>query len=243
MANIPKPNYTQTPNIFFDEIIKELTFSELKVMLVVMRKTFGWQKKKDKISYSQIQDISGLSRQGVHDGLHGLMQKGYLRSEKTGQLYSYSLIIESDNVNAVDQSGKTTGQRSRPLPVNAVDQLSQKPVYPVDTQKKEYKEIKETIREESKNLSIILYELHLIIDPGYKQPDLDGWAADIDKINRLDGRDWQTIEKVIRWAKSDGFWKSNIISGKKLRDKFSQLYSKMSTVDKPKKHDYDIINF
>jgi len=90
---------------------------------------------------------------------------------------------------------------------------------------------------ESKELATTLYDLHLTIDPGYKQPNLDAWAADIDKIYRIDGRDWPTIEAVIRWAKADPFWRSNIISGKKLREKFTQLYAKMpgKDVDKPKK--------
>jgi len=97
---------------------------------------------------------------------------------------------------------------------------------------------------ESMELANTLYDLHLKIDPGYKQPNLDTWATDIDKIYRIDGRDWPTIEAVIRWAKGDPFWRSNIISGKKLREKFPQLYAKMQGVDKPKKKQDDPwINF
>lgn len=75
----------------------------------------------------------------------------------------------------------------------------------------------------------LLYDLHLCIDPGYKVPDsrIRAWATEIDKLNRLDGRTWEQIEDVIRWAKADTFWKSNIISGKKLREKFSILVAKM----------------
>jgi len=93
----------------------------------------------------------------------------------------------------------------------------------------------EDFSHESKELANTLYDLHLKIDPGYKQPNLDIWATDIDNIYRIDGRDWPTIEAVIRWAKGDPFWRSNIISGKKLREKFPQLYAKMQGVDKPKK--------
>lgn len=84
-----------------------------------------------------------------------------------------------------------------------------------------------SISTEAKNLAFILYDLHTAIDTGYKKPNLDTWAADIEKLNRLDGRDWESIESVIRWAKADQFWRANIISGKKLREKFPQLVAKM----------------
>ena len=145
MTRIPKPNYTQIPNVFFDEIMQELNQSELKVMMVVMRKTFGWQKRKDRISYSQIQEISGLSKQAVSDGLKGLTEKGYIVTEKNGQSCTYCVAIDdSKPVNKIDRSRKQTGQDFRPEPVKILDQFDEKPVKILDTQKKEYKE---TIKE------------------------------------------------------------------------------------------------
>ncbi|MBA4274052.1 MAG: hypothetical protein C0436_00200 [Alphaproteobacteria bacterium] len=88
---------------------------------------------------------------------------------------------------------------------------------------------REPSAEEAFTLSRLLYDLHLSIDPGYKLTDgqLDKWAADIDKLHRIDGRDWDTIEAVIRWAKADPFWKANIIAGKKLREQFPKLIARM----------------
>lgn len=82
---------------------------------------------------------------------------------------------------------------------------------------------------EADKLAILLYDLHKSIDPGYQVGDtqLDSWSNEIDKINRIDGRDYETIEKVLRWAKADSFWKANIMSGKKLREKFPNLLAKM----------------
>ena len=51
---IEAPNYTQIPNIYFDEIMQILNQTENIVFLVIMRKTFGWHKKRDAISYSQV---------------------------------------------------------------------------------------------------------------------------------------------------------------------------------------------
>ena len=70
-----------------------------------------------------------------------------------------------------------------------------------------------------------MYELHKQVDPKLKKPNIEKWAVDIEKINRLDGRSYDDIEKVIRWIKIPGnFWFANIMSGNKLRMQFSRLY-------------------
>jgi len=83
----------------------------------------------------------------------------------------------------------------------------------------------------------LLYDLHRQQDPNYKTTphNRDTWAADIEKLNRLDGRDYADIEKVIRWAKSpDCFWFPNIMSGKKLREKFPTVLAQMQRENKDK---------
>lgn len=65
-------------------------------------------------------------------------------------------------------------------------------------------------------------------DPRSKtNPDL--WARDIEKIHRLDRREWGEIEAVIGWCQADAFWQSVVRSGRKLREKFDQLVDKMQT--------------
>ena len=53
------------------------------------------------------------------------------------------------------------------------------------------------------------------------------WAKDIDKMIRIDKLEPNDIAKVINWCQKDSFWRSNILSGKKLRDKFQQLTMRM----------------
>lgn len=65
--------------------------------------------------------------------------------------------------------------------------------------------------------------------PGFKQPDLQKWAVEVDRMIRLDGRDPGEIERVIEWSQADPFWKTNILSTGKLREQFDQLRAKMPT--------------
>ena len=81
------------------------------------------------------------------------------------------------------------------------------------------------IEPKAKEMAELLFSLHKQVDQNVKKPNIDSWAMEIEKINRLDGRSYEDIEKVIRWAKTPGnFWFANIMSGKKLRMQFSRLY-------------------
>lgn len=102
---------------------------------------------------------------------------------------------------------------------------------------------KESLKEETSQLAntslrfaTLLFELILKLDPKAKKPNLNTWASDIDKLIRIDGRSEEDVEKTIRWSLSHDFWCKHILSGRKLREKFSQLYIDMQQQKKdPKK--------
>lgn len=48
-------------------------------------------------------------------------------------------------------------------------------------------------------------------------------AYDIDLMIRKDKLNPESIAEIIKWCQQDSFWKSNILSGKKLREKYLQL--------------------
>ena len=102
---------------------------------------------------------------------------------------------------------------------------------------KESKESKESKKDFLSNsdefrLSALLLSLILERNPEHKKPNLQTWAKEIDFMIRIDGRLPQKIEDVIKWCQKDSFWFKNILSTKKLRDKFDQLVLKMN--GKPK---------
>jgi serine/threonine protein kinase len=49
------------------------------------------------------------------------------------------------------------------------------------------------------------------------------WAWEADRMMRIDGRTEQEIAHLIEWSQRDTFWRANILSMKKLREKFDQL--------------------
>ena len=68
--------FTTVPNIYFDEYLPELSCTETKVLLAIVRKTVGWQRESDEISIEQLQRTTGLSRNSVRAGLRGLLKRG-----------------------------------------------------------------------------------------------------------------------------------------------------------------------
>ena len=84
------PNYTQVPDEFFDELLSLLSFGELKVLLYVMRRTFGFKKGSDRISKSQLETGitrtngqvldrgTGLSRRAIRLAVQSLIKKNIL---------------------------------------------------------------------------------------------------------------------------------------------------------------------
>lgn len=70
------PNSFQTPNFFVDECMALLTGNEYKCLSFVARKTFGWQKRSDRISKSQIMAATGLGHEAVDKTMSALVQFG-----------------------------------------------------------------------------------------------------------------------------------------------------------------------
>ncbi len=54
--------------------------------------------------------------------------------------------------------------------------------------------------------------------------DLQKWSKDIDLMIQRDKRTPEQIEQVINFSQNDSFWKANILSAGKLRDKFDTLW-------------------
>lgn len=73
----------------------------------------------------------------------------------------------------------------------------------------------------------ILIRSCISVFPNSKIPKTDEekkkWAVEIERMKRLDGRIEADIVEALTFATTDGFWKSNIRSTKKFREKFETL--------------------
>jgi phage replication O-like protein O len=125
---ISAPNYTQIPNDLLEYWLPQLGEAELKVLLVIMRKTLGWHKKREWICNTQLMKSTGLCLDTVISAARALQEKGLILRQVDGpngkQRVYYELVIYEDSNNSYPSTSST-----RPLDSNPRDQ--------VDPQKKD----------------------------------------------------------------------------------------------------------
>ena len=114
-------------------------------------------------------------------------------------------------VNAKDDVGKCplpNGQKPTPIPDNKPDNKTKK---------------KESPSADALALSLLLLRKIQEIKPDFKEPDLEKWDREMDFIIRIDKREPERIKEIIDWVFKSQFWRSNILSPKKLREQFDKL--------------------
>ena len=76
------PNYTQIPNVLFDDLLPHLSLGELRVLLYLLRRTLGFHKDRDAVAISQLRDGTGLNRSTVVAAVRGLEAKRLILAER-----------------------------------------------------------------------------------------------------------------------------------------------------------------
>jgi len=83
---------------------------------------------------------------------------------------------------------------------------------------------KKQISEEAIELTQYLWQKIQANNEYAKEPNLEKWAEEMDKILRIDKRDLKAIRFLIEWSQQDSFWSTNILSPAKLRKHFEKLF-------------------
>lgn len=69
-----------------------------------------------------------------------------------------------------------------------------------------------------------LYQSILLVHPHMKRPaTLNGWAHEIERIIRIDGKSKERVQEIIEYLPHDAFWCNNVLSANKLRKQFEKL--------------------
>lgn len=129
-------------------------------------------------------------------------------------------VLRGQSKSGLDKNPSRVGQKSKAT-------LEKNP-YPSYIESKDYIKDKKESQPAERLASKLLSSIRKI-NPKAKQPNLNHWIDDIEKIQRIDGRSEEEIATVINWVFRDAFWCKNILSGRKLREKFDQLFMAMES--------------
>ena len=221
MANPQKENgYTAMANEIMEALARiRINGQSRQVLDFLLRKTYGYNKKEDCISLSQFCLGTGLSKVAVCKSLKKLKSMNLItqKGNKVANKYTFTKdytkwrplpkkVTLPKKVMGITQKGN----KSLPKKVHTI----------VDNTKVDY--TKETLQ-----LCELLRDEIKMNLPTFKEPNINKWAMHIDRMKRIDGRTDEQIEYVIRWCQQDTFWQANILSTKKLREKFDQLVAQI----------------
>ena len=132
MTYVPPPNYTQVPNAIL-EAMPQMGEAEFRVVIAICRKTFGWQKNWDRISISQLSELTGLTRRNAHRGVTQAIDDGWVYFHREGQNIFYRVAVDGN---------LTISLRDTAISLRDTDTISLRDTkpYPLgSTQKKEIK--------------------------------------------------------------------------------------------------------
>jgi len=150
---------------------------------------------------------TSLDRKTILKSLRLLNDKNWLsRTKVEGSSNQYFLAIGGSPLTALGEGE---------ISPKAVPNLGHKPKT----------KPKKNLRWESGDLETAesIYKLLLALNPKHKKPSMESWANTIRLMRESDGHTHFDIMDLFRFANSDSFWKSNILSPAKLREKWDVL--------------------
>lgn len=198
-------------------------------------------------SLSTLAKVSGISRRQVINCLQELEQYGYIEKQAGEMSNKYILKHKPQKPNPEDSALNAPAPSAHDAPplvhdmhqggahgapkieslnnnqLNYNNSSSQIPATAPKTYPKESKEYKLAALLRSK----ILENLPNAKVPPDTEEGLRKWAKEIDLMIRRDNRDPTEIYQVILWCQDNSFWRANILSTRKLREKWDTLVLQM----------------
>lgn len=149
-------------------------------------------------NWSKHQNIEGMEKVREQNRIRA--KKHYDKNKKS----NVNLTLDLTETNATDIDKELDIDKEN----NKDSRKSRKRIYEVDSPY--YKLAKYLYQKINENGSI-------------KEPSFQSWADEFRKMVELDNRTVDQVKKMIDWCQKDSFWNANILSAKKLREKFDVM--------------------
>jgi len=234
---VPAPNFTKLPNVLIDEWLPFLSEVETKVLLVIMRKTFGWHKTRDRISLSQLEEMTGALRQAVLRATKSLAEKGIITKTVEGKMGDqqtfYDLLVNDSNNSYQCDEHTGTSVMNTPPPSVMNTPTKETLLKENSKEKKEKKEkgVPPPTPHSAGADSLCDFFLSKIKErrPQFIVANRDKWAKEFDLLLHKDKRDVIETKALIIWASEHSWWKTACISPSKLRKDFDAMALQMQS--------------
>lgn len=187
----------------------------------------------DGICWPSITRLAGdcsASRQTVMNSTKRLIEMGLIEAKKRtgGSEYGAKSILytlkftESPKRRLSEEKTEPKVQSVKPK-VNGLDpnQLLE-PITKKENKQKKKTEVEKYSAQDMQCAEWIFAKIQQL-NPKHKLPNMDNWADTIRLMRERDKKTHREIAELFAWANNDDFWKTNILSPAKLREKWDPL--------------------
>lgn len=219
-----KINYTMVPNQWFRS---GLSLKAIGLITLLQSLPDNWD-----FSVAGLMTLTQDGKGSIQSALWELEEAGLIKrhQEQENGRFSHNVIelqIGRKTVDGKSADGKIADGKSATINKRQIKEKTNKEKNnreSVGTAK-----AAPTCTPEATRLAELLHQKILENKPTRKIGDKwkENWSVEIDRLHRIDKRDWKNIEKVIIWCQQDKFWWMNILSGETLRKQFDRLEDEM----------------
>ncbi|WP_410681535.1 helix-turn-helix domain-containing protein [Avibacterium paragallinarum] len=210
-------------------------------------------------SYQNIADQCEITRRSAISHIEALIETGFVEKKtrktpegNTSNLYILHLDQGSENSTPASENASLGGVKNlhhpseniSPIPSENISprtshSINQSINLPSSSEKNSDGDVGKKSRfkfsDDDMTAAQWIFGLILKLNPNTKTPSFDSWANEIRLMRERDGRTHREICGLFQWANQDLFWKTNILSPAKLREKWDQLTLKKNNAKPPRK--------
>ena len=217
-----------------------LSAYEWRVVWAILRKTWGWQKKMDRISYTQYENLTGINRRHIARALDSLLARKIVKRSGKGYKLFYGLQKDFSKWESLPiqvtkslPNGVTnqivTYSGNTPLPNQVTNSLPNQV-----TTKNNKNTIQKTIPSNRDHLTGLIplslkyhqrqksngfYHQDFKQTLSEKSKIVLSGAETLGKLHRINGESTDDIRTVLDFVISDDFWSKQVVSLSSLRKK------------------------
>ncbi|MEB5922756.1 replication protein [Franconibacter daqui] len=219
--------------------------------------TYGWNKKQDRVTNTVIAELTGLSDTHVSDALKSLAERKIIFSQKQGMMKIVGvntdltawILDKPETGRKFPKTGKSFPKSGITFPKTVDTQYKNKN----SIKRSSSENSGESSDSPPENLPALragaavqtpkgdkwgtaddlkaaqwMFTKILIATPAAREPNWPAWANDVRLMRAALKASHREICEVFEWANADHFWKTNILSPAKLREKWPTLKAQMS---------------
>lgn len=224
--------YTRIANEILEQVARHrFNGTQIRLLLIVWRYTYGYGRKEAEFSLSFLASLIGAARSQVDRELSALIERRVLEVVAGGKGKPRLLRFNKDS-----SSWQDGPPRERKLKPEQVELPIEAPPATEPPPKKKKRE-KRTYAKDNTYYRMAEYFHGKIVEmaaaigfshASIAKADLQRWADDFRRLVEMDKvEDKRLIRDVIDWVTADPFWQVNVLSAKKLREKFPDLALRM----------------